>query len=175
MNNRIIDFTDIQEEQNRFLERLERVNSIKYQKDAFSVPMWIVLALQSELSEILNASKIHKWWDKSEVDRKHLAEECADFLSHLGNLANILEVELIASVEEVQRTCIENQINYLAYKITTLPWKKQFAKGKLLNNLLPGFIELVYSLGFDIDDIKKAYRSKMDKNILELEQGIWKN
>lgn len=175
MNNKIIDFTYVQKEQKRFLERLEKIDGIKHQKDVFNVPMWIVLALQSELSEILNASKVHKWWDISEVDRKHLAEKCADFLSHLGNLANILEVELIASVEEIQRTCIENQINYLAYKITTLPWRKQFARGKLLNNLLPGFIELVYSLGFDIDDIKKAYRSKMDKNILELEQGIWKN
>ncbi len=162
--NRVIDFKWIQKEQKNFLEYLGRLEGVKYQDDIFNVPMWVVLALQSELSEILNASKVHKWWDKEDVNRDHLAEECADFLSHLGNLANILEVELIASVDEVQRTCIESQINYLAYKITTLPWKKQFARNKLLNNLLPGFIQLVYSFGFNIEEIEEAYKIKMQHN-----------
>lgn len=165
----IADFKYVQKEQKKFLEHLKHVEGINYQDDIFNVPMWLTLSLQSELAEILNASKVHKWWDKHPVNEEHLLEECADFLAHLGNLSNILEVELIAGIEEIQITAIESQINYLAYKITTLPWKKQFARSKLLNNLLPGFVQLVYSLGFDLDQLKEAYMKKMKINYSRFE------
>lgn len=165
----IADFKYVQKEQKKFLEHLKHVEGIKYQDDIFNVPMWLVLALQSELAEILNASKVHKWWDKQQVNENHLLEECADFLAHLGNLANILEIDLVAGIEEIQITAIESQINYLAYKITTLPWKKQFARSKLLNNLLPGFVQLVYSLGFDLDQLEEAYKNKMVVNYTRFE------
>lgn len=167
----VVDFKYVQEEQKAFLKHLKHSEGISYQDNIFNVPMWLVLALQSELSEILNASKIHKWWDNQPVNREHLLEECADFLAHLGNLANILETDLVGGVEELQITAVESQINYLAYKITTLPWKKQFARSSLLNNLLPKYVELVYSLGFNLDELKEAYLSKMERNYIRFASG----
>ena len=40
---------------------------------------------------------------------------------------------------------------------------------------MPLFVELVYSLGFTTDELEEVHHKNMDKNILELEQGIWKN
>ena len=45
----------------------------------------------------------------------------------------------------------------------------------MINRIVPLFAELVYSLGFDLNDLKEAYNQKMDKNILEVERDIWKN
>lgn len=127
--------------------------------------MWLTLALLSELVEVLNETKIHKWWDRLPVNREKLKEELSDLLSHLGNLANELDVDLVVTVDEIQTTSIERQFIYLAYKITTLPWKKMFGKHKL-DTLIAKYVELVYSLGFDMDEIKEAYFKKMEKNYI---------
>ena len=160
----IVDFKYVQEHQRKFLEHLKNIEGINYQEGIYNVPMWLVLALQSELSEILNETKIHKWWDKQKPNEEHLLEECSDFLAHLGNLANFLEVEMIMSIDEIQTEELEKQFNYLAYKITTLPWKKMFARNKLINCILPAFVQLVYSLGFTLEELKQAYLKKMNTN-----------
>lgn len=127
--------------------------------------MWLTLALISELIEVLNETKIHKWWDRLPVNEEKLKEELSDLLSHIGNLANELDADLIVTVDEVQTTSLERQFIYLAYKITTLPWRKMFGKHKL-DTLVTKYVELVYSLGLDMDQIKKAYFKKMKKNYL---------
>ncbi|WP_460377636.1 dUTP diphosphatase [Paraclostridium bifermentans] len=119
----------------------------------------------SELIEVLNETKIHKWWDRLPVNEEKLKEELSDLLSHIGNLANELDAELIVTVDGVQTTSLERQFIYLAYKITTLPWKKMFGRHKL-DTLVTKYVELVYSLGLDMDQIKEAYFKKMDKNYL---------
>lgn len=162
--NVMIDFTYIKKEQNRFLEYLLEVKGYNYQKDSFCVPYWLILALQSELGEILQASMVHKWWSNEKVDREHLLEECADFLAHLGNVANFLDEDMIFGELEVQTTVPEVTFNRLAYRITTLSGAKRQARYQLKNYLVPLFIELLYSLGFDIDELKIAYKSKMEKN-----------
>ncbi|GAA0103286.1 hypothetical protein UT300012_40030 [Paraclostridium bifermentans] len=129
------------------------------------MPMWLTLALISELIEVLNETKIHKWWDRLPVNEEKLKEELSDLLSHIGNLANELDAELIVTVDGVQTTSLERQFIYLAYKITTLPWKKMFGRHKL-DTLVTKYVELVYSLGLDMDQIKEAYFKKMDKNYL---------
>ncbi|WP_250674931.1 dUTP diphosphatase [Paraclostridium ghonii] len=144
---------------------MKNVEGINYQEDKFQVPMWLTLALLSELAEVLNETKIHKWWDRLPVNREKLKEELLDLLSHIGNLANELDVDLIVTVDEVQTTSLERQFIYLAYKITTLPWKKMFGKHKL-DTLIAKYVELVYSLGFDMDQIKEAYFTKMEENYL---------
>lgn len=127
--------------------------------------MRLTLALISELMEVLNETKIHKWWDRLPVDEDKLKEELSDLLSHIGNLANELDADLIVTVDEVQTTSLERQFIYLAYKITTLPWRKMFGKHKL-DTLVTKYVELVYSLGLDMDQIKEAYFKKMEKNYL---------
>lgn len=160
---KIIDLNYVKKEQDKFIGYLHLVEGINYQESKFEVPMWLTLALLSELVEVLNETKIHKWWDRSQVNQDRLKEELADLLSHLGNLANELDVDLIASVEETQTTSLERQFIYIAYKITTLPWRKMFGKHKL-DTLISKYVELVYSLGFDIDEIKEAYFKKMEEN-----------
>ncbi|MDU6483276.1 MAG: dUTP diphosphatase, partial [Paeniclostridium sordellii] len=106
---KIINLNYVKKEQEKFLDYLRNVEGIKHQESKFEVPMWLTLALLSELVEVLNETKIHKWWDRSQVNQDRLKEELADLLSHLGNLANELDVDLIASVEETQTTSLENQ------------------------------------------------------------------
>lgn len=160
---KIIDLNYVKKEQDKFIGYLHLVEGINYQESKFEVPMWLTLALLSELVEVLNETKMHKWWDRSQVNQDRLKEELADLLSHLGNLANELDVDLIASVEETQTTSLERQFIYIAYKITTLPWSKMFGKHKL-DTLISKYVELVYSLGFDMDEIKEAYFKKMEEN-----------
>ncbi|HSQ89519.1 dUTP diphosphatase [Romboutsia sp.] len=166
MNNKVIDITYVKKEQKDFLEHLKSVKGIKCQDATYNVPYWLILALQSELAEILQASLVHKWWTNEEVDRKHLIEECADFLAHIGNLAIFLDLDadLIIELEEIQATAVETTFNKIAYWITTLNWNKRHAKNTLTNRLLPLFLELIYSLGFNIDELEMAYKTKMETN-----------
>jgi NTP pyrophosphatase (non-canonical NTP hydrolase) len=164
MSNKIIDLSYVKKEQKQFLEHLESINNIKYQDAEFNVLYWIILALQSELSEVLNASKIHKIWSKEEVNREHLVEELADLMAHIGNLSNMINENLVLTVEEIQVTAVETTFNRLAYWITTLKWNKRHARNTLKSYMLPGFIELVYSFGFDMDELEVAYKEKMKKN-----------
>lgn len=162
---KVIDLNYVKKEQKSFLEHLKSVEGIKYQEEQFQVPMWLTLALISELMEVLNETKIHKWWDRLPVNEEKLKEELSDLLSHIGNLANELDADLIVTVDEVQTTSLERQFIYLAYKITTLPWRKMFGKHKL-DTLVTKYVELVYSLGLDMDQIEEAYFKKMENNYL---------
>ncbi len=137
MKNKVIDFTYANKEQKNFLEHLESSKGIKHPSETLNVPMWLILALHSELSEVLNASKLHKFWDKSEINREHLIEELGDFLSHMANLANFLEVDLVTEIPEIQVTAPEVVFNQLAYRITTLNWSKRQARNALLNQIVP--------------------------------------
>ena len=163
MNNKVIDLTYVKKEQKDFLEHLKNIKGIDYQDATYNVPYWLIMALQSELGEVLNASLVHKWWIDEEVDREHLIEECADFLAHIGNLAIFLDVDLTLELE-IQVTAVETTFNKIAYWITTLNWNKRHAKYTLTNRLLPLFLELIYSLGFNIDELEMAYKSKMENN-----------
>lgn len=162
----IVDFKYVQEVQENFLENLKKVKGINYQDATFNVPMWLILALQTELGEVTNASQVHKWWVQEKVNRTHLIEELSDLLSHIGNLANLLEVELVLDIQEVQVTAVESTFNKLAYRITTLNWNKRQARYTLTNHIIPLYLELVYSLGFNLDELEEAYKWKMGENYL---------
>lgn len=164
MKSKVIDFTYANKEQKTFSEYLETKNGTKYPNETLNVPMWLILALHSELSEVLNASKLHKFWDKSEINREHLIEELSDFLSHMANLANFLEVDLVTEIPEIQVTAPEVVFNQLAYRITTLNWNKRHARNALLNQIVPLFVELVYSFSFTLEELEEAYKRKMQHN-----------
>ena len=175
MNNKVIDFTYVLEKQKTFSKLLEDKKGIKQPSDIYNVPYSFILGLNSELYEIVNAAKMHKSYTKEKIDREHVIEECADLLSWIGNTANFLEIKLIAEVQEMQITAPEVIVVSLNDKINRLTWNKRTARYTLTGKILPLFTELIYSLGFDLNELKEAYHKKMDKNILEMEQGIWKN
>ena len=157
MRNIVIDFKYANEEQNRFLKYLESNQGIKHTNETLSVPMWLVLALHSKLSGVLNASKLHKFWNKSEINRTHLIEELGDLLSHIANLANFLELDLVTEISEINLTASEIIFNQFYYRITTLNWSKRHARNALINQIVPNFVELVYSFEFSLDELKEAY------------------
>lgn len=175
MKNRVIDFTYALEKQKTFSRLLEEKKGIKQPSDIYNVPYSFILGLNSELYEIVNAAKMHKSYSKEKIDRDHVIEECADLLSWIGNTANFLEIKLITEVQEMQITAPEVIVVSLNDKINRLTWKKRVARYTLTDKIFPLFVELIYSLGFDLNDLKEAYHQKMDKNILEVEQDIWKN
>jgi dimeric dUTPase (all-alpha-NTP-PPase superfamily) len=161
-----VDFRDVQKEQRDYQRYLEKIEGIKKPNDEFVVPMWVILALSSELGEILNESKVHKWWDREEVDRDKLIEECSDFLSHMANIANILEVDLVVEKLKFEGIMTEKIINRLLYRITTLDNRKGYARIVLIKHILPLFLELIHSLGIDLIELEKAYDLKMSENYL---------
>lgn len=175
MNNKIINLGYALEKQNILSKLLESKKGIKPYKDSFNVPYNLVLGLNSELYEIVNAAKIHKDYGKEKICREHVMEECADLLSWIGNTANFLEVDLVVEIQELQSTAPEIIVVSMNDKINRLTWNKRAARYTLKDKIVPLFVELIYSLGFSLDDLEKVYHKKMDKNILELEQGIWKN
>ena len=175
MNSKVIDFTYVLNKQKCFSKLLEEKKGIEQPSDIYNVPYSFILGLNSELYEIVNAAKIHKNYSKEKIDRYHVIEECADLLSWIGNTANFLGIKLIVEVQEMQITAPEITVIGLNDKINRLTWNKRTARYTLIDKIVPLFAELIYSLGFDLNDLEEAYHKKMDKNILELEQGTWKN
>lgn len=160
----IIDFEYVKNDQKDFLKHLEMECGIKCPNDKFVVPMWLALALLTELMEIANEKKSFKWWDRLPADNEKVLTEVSDLLSHIGNLANALEVDLVMEINEIQVTAVETTFIRLAYRFTTLPGNKRQARNTLKNYIIPLFAELVYSLGFDMDELREAYETKMKAN-----------
>lgn len=170
MKNRVIDFKYANKEQKKFLKHLEINQNIKYPNETLNVPMWLILALHSKLSGVLNKTNLYKFGGKSEINRTHLIEEFGDLLSHIANLANFLELDLVTEISEINLTAPEIVFNQFYYRITTLNWSKRHARHTLINHILPNFIELVYSFGFNLDELKAAYYSNIQNNYM-LNQG----
>ena len=161
MKNIVIDFTYANKGQKEALEQFKSNNSINIQDEMLSVPMGLILALQSGLSKVLIESKLDMFWNKSEADNKLLIKSLADFLANMGDLANFLEVDLITEVQEIQLTPPEIIFNQMAYRITTLNWNKRHARNTLVNQMIPLLVELTQSFNFSIEELEKAYKFRM--------------
>lgn len=174
MNSLVIDLGYAKNKQKAFSELLESKKGVKISNDSFNVPYGFILGLNSELYEIVNAAKIHKSYSSEKVNNDHVVEECADLLSWIANTANFLEIDLVAEVQNLQSTAPEIIIVSLNDKINRLTWNKRAARYTLKDKIVPLFAELVYSLGFNLDELEKAYHQKMDKNIKDLKAGTWR-
>lgn len=163
----IIDLRDIQAEQVEFINYLEKDPKKINGKNKFGVTKEQAICLLSELMEVCNAGKIHKWWDLSVRNRDDIAEELSDLMAHLCNIANYTGISLIYSNENeiTQNDCIESLIMSLAGDIVQIPYSrnKTFVRHKI-SNILCTYIQLIYTLGFNIDEIKEAYDKKLRIN-----------
>ena len=106
----IIDLRNIQAEQVEFINYLESKPGTINPKSKFGVTKGQAIDLLSELMEVCNASKAQKWWDKSDIDKDNVAEELADLMAHICNIANYLDIDLIHEVEELQIKSIEGTV-----------------------------------------------------------------
>ncbi|SCI10519.1 Uncharacterized protein conserved in bacteria [uncultured Clostridium sp.] len=161
----IIDLRDIQYKQVEFVNYLESKPEVVNPKSKFGVTKGQAIDLLSELMEVCNAAKVQKWWDKSDVDKKSVAEELSDLLAHICNISNYLDIELIHEVEELQIDCIEGHIIGIASDMIQIPYSKNktFVRHKIFV-ILSKYIQIVYALGFNIDEIKDAYHKKLKIN-----------
>lgn len=167
MNNKVIDLNFAKKSRESILSDTEDNNSINTQIKAYSVPMSLIMNFHIDLAHLaLNLNKDYK---------DVMLNDLIMILNRMSDIAIFLDIDLIAEIQEIQVTATEVILNSLFNNVSMLNYKKATSRTKMINRILPLFAELVYSLGFDLNDIKKAYNQKMDKNILEVEQDIWKN
>ena len=167
MNNKVIDLNFAKKLRESILSDTEDNNSINTQIKAYSVPMSLIMNFHIDLAHLaLNLNKDYK---------DVMLNDLIMILNRMSDIAIFLDIDLIAEIQEIQVTATEVILNSLFNNVSMLNYKKATSRTKMINRILPLFAELVYSLGFDLNDIKKAYHQKIDKNILEVEQDIWKN
>lgn len=162
-----IDLNYVKKQQEKFTKKLQEVKGIDCKINTLKITEDQILGLASELYEVINESKIHKAYDP-DVDKEKLIEELSDCLSMIGNIANSLNMDLVVEMEITKVENIKQQFIGLNYDILRLDKvsKNLFARRKIKELILPQFINIVYSLGFNLKDLKEAYLKKMKKNYL---------
>ena len=167
MNNKVIDLNFAKKLRESILSNEKDNSNINIQKEIYSMPMNLIMNFHIDLAHLaLNLNKDYK---------DVMLNDLIMILNRMSDIAIFLDIDLIAEVQEVQVTAPEVILNSLFNNVSMLNYKKAISRTKMINRIIPLFAELVYSLGFDLNDIKEAYHQKMDKNILEVEQDIWKN
>lgn len=167
MNNKVIDLNFAKKSRESILSDTEDNNSINTQIKAYSVPMSLIMNFHIDLAHLaLNLNKDYK---------DVMLNDLIMILNRMSDIAIFLDIDLIAEVQEIQVTAPEVILNSLFNNVSMLNYKKTTSRIKMINRIMPLFVELVYSLGFTTDELEEAHHKNMDKNILELEQGIWKN
>ncbi|RDY22855.1 hypothetical protein CHF27_011075 [Romboutsia maritimum] len=160
----IIDFTDIQSRQVEFIQYLKERPKVIDKKESCKFTDEEVWGLKSELAEVENEMKCHKYWDLSEIDDNKVLEEMSDVLSHLCNIANESNIKLILDIELKQTNELMKQFTSLDKQINDLiGYKKQYAELKIKRITLDYMI-LLYSLGFTLEELRQAYLNKMESN-----------
>jgi dimeric dUTPase (all-alpha-NTP-PPase superfamily) len=94
-----------------------------------------------------------------------ILEELTDLLSHLGNMANLIDSKMIISINITQTRSLEKIFLGMGFGILSTSFSKGYVRTKF-PQLLQSFIELVYSLGFNMEEIQEAYFTKMSENYL---------
>lgn len=169
MNNKVIDLNFDKKLRELNLSDTEDNNSINTQIKAYSVPMSLIMNFHIDLAHLALGLTLNK--DLEDV----ILNDLIMILNRMSDIAIFLDIDLIAKVQEIQVTAPDVILNSLFNNVSMLNYKKATSRTKMINRIVPLFAELVYSLGFDLNDLKEAYHQKMDKNILEVEQDIWKN
>ena len=167
MNNKVIDLNFAKKLRESILSNEKDNSNINIQKEIYSMPMNLIMNFHIDLAHLaLNLNKDYK---------DVMLNDLIMILNRMSDIAIFLDIDLIAEIQEIQVTATEVILNSLFNNVSMLNYKKAISRTKMINRIVPLFAELVYSLGFDLNDIKKAYHQKIDKNILEVEQDIWKN
>ena len=169
MNNKVIDLNFAKKLRESILSNEKDNSNINIQKEIYSMPMNLIINFHIDLAHLALGLTLNK--DLKDV----MLNDLIMILNRMSDIAIFLDIDLIAEVQEIQVTAPEVILNSLFNNVSMLNYKKTTSIIKMINRIMPLFVELVYSLGFDLNDIKEAYHQKMDKNILEVEQDIWKN
>ena len=164
---KVIDLNCIKKEQERFSKHLETTKGINNQMNTMEVTERQILGLASELYEVVNEAKIHKEYD-CDVNRDRVIEELSDCLSMIGNIANSLDIDLVINMETSKDKKIETQFIGLNYDILRLCYEVNMSltRRRIKERIVPQFINIVFSLGFSLEELIEAYFKKMESNYL---------
>ena len=167
MNNKVIDLNFAKKLRESILSNEKDNSNINIQKEIYSMPMNLIMNFHIDLAHLaLNLNKDYK---------DVMLNDLIMILNRMSDIAIFLDIDLIAEIQEIQVTAPEVILNSLFNNVSMLNYKKTTSRIKMINRIMPLFVELVYSLGFTTDELEEAHHKNMDNNILELEQGIWKN
>ncbi len=167
MNNKVIDLNFAKKLRESILSNEKDNSNINIQKEIYSMPMNLIMNFHIDLAHLaLNLNKDYK---------DVMLNDLIMILNRMSDIAIFLDIDLIAEIQEIQVTATEVILNSLFNNVSMLNYKKATSRTKMINRIIPLFAELIYSLGFDLNDLEEAYNKKTDKNILEVEQDIWKN
>ena len=169
MNNKVIDLNFAKKSRESILSNEKDNSNINIQKEIYSMPMNLIINFHIDLAHLALGLTLNK--DLKDV----MLNDLIMILNRMSDIAIFLDIDLIAEVQEIQVTAPEVILNSLFNNVSMLNYKKTTSRIKMINRIMPLFVELVYSLGFTTDELEEAHHKNMDKNILELEQGIWKN
>ena len=169
MNNKVIDLNFDKKLRESILSNEKDNSNINIQKEIYSMPLNLIINFHIDLAHLALGLTLNK--DLKDV----MLNDLIMILNRMSDIAIFLDIDLIAEVQEIQVTAPEVILNSLFNNVSMLNYKKTTSRIKMINRIMPLFVELVYSLGFTTDELEEAHHKNMDKNILELEQGIWKN
>ena len=161
----IIDLREIQGKQSEFINYLEGKPGVINPKSSFNVTKGQAIKLISKLMQVCNEIKIQKWWDKPDIDKENLIEELADLLAYICDVSNYTGVELVSEIEVTLVEDLEAFIMAFVSDVVLLSNSnnKAFIRHGLLV-ILGKFIQLVYNLGFSIEELIEAYNKKLKIN-----------
>ena len=169
MNNKVIDLNFAKKLRESILSNEKDNSNINIQKEIYSMPMNLIINFHIDLAHLALGLTLNK--DLKDV----MLNDLIMILNRMSDIAIFLDIDLIAEVQEIQVTAPEVILNSLFNNVSMLNYKKTTSRIKMINRIMPLFVELVYSLGFTTDELEEVHHKNMDKNILELEQGIGKN
>lgn len=169
MNNKVIDLNFAKKLRESILSNEKDNSNINIQKEIYSMPMNLIINFHIDLAHLALGLTLNK--DLKDV----MLNDLIMILNRMSDIAIFLDIDLIAEVQEIQVTAPEVILNSLFNNVSMLNYKKTTSRIKMINRIMPLFVELVYSLGFTTDELEEVHHKNMDNNILELEQGIWKN
>ena len=169
MNNKVIDLNFAKKLRESILSNEKDNSNINIQKEIYSMPMNLIINFHIDLAHLALGLTLNK--DLKDV----MLNDLIMILNRMSDIAIFLDIDLIAEVQEIQVTAPEVILNSLFNNVSMLNYKKTTSRIKMINRIMPLFVELVYSLGFTTDELEDAHHKNMDKNILEVEQDIWKN
>ena len=153
MNNKVIDLNFAKKSRESILSSTEETNSINTQIKAYSVPMSLIIAFHIDLAHLALGLSLNK--DLKDV----ILNDLIMILNRMSDIAIFLDIDLIAEVQEVQVTAPEVILNSLFNHVSMLNYKKATSRAKMINRIVPLFYELVYSLGFAIEELEEHYKN----------------
>lgn len=117
-------------------------------------------ALNCELWECANESRVFKFWSNKGIDREALKEEYVDVIHFLISIANELGYEKHV-YKDIPIMDLNRLFNGISNMITMIPTNKE---KEHLSKLFNHVIKLGYQLDFTESDVIEAYHSKHEEN-----------